>query len=68
MDAESCIRKAPLLWPATLLSVPALWHHKPIMGVEMGDETDSTIQVVFRSYTGALVNFVYIVSSSTTSQ
>ena len=28
-----------------------------IMGVEMGEETDSTYQVVFRSYTGATVNF-----------
>ena len=28
-----------------------------IMGVEMGEETDSTYQVVFRSYTGAFVNF-----------
>lgn len=33
-------------------------HDNPdIMGVEMGEETDSTYQVVFRSYTGALVNF-----------
>ncbi|MBQ3880986.1 MAG: hypothetical protein II730_00650 [Bacteroidales bacterium] len=28
-----------------------------IMSVEMGEETDSAYQVVFRSYTGALVNF-----------
>ena len=28
-----------------------------IMGVEMGEETDSAYQVVFRSYTGAFVNF-----------
>ena len=28
-----------------------------IMGIEMGEETDSAYQVVFRSYTGALVNF-----------
>ena len=28
-----------------------------IMGIEMGEETDSTYQVVFRSYTGALVYF-----------
>jgi hypothetical protein len=28
-----------------------------IMSVEMGEETDSTYQVVFRSYTGALVLF-----------
>jgi len=27
------------------------------MSVEMGEETDSTYQVVFRSYTGALVLF-----------
>ena len=28
-----------------------------IMSLEMGEETDSTYQVVFRSYTGAWVNF-----------
>ena len=28
-----------------------------IMYVQMGEETDSTYQVVFRSYTGAFVNF-----------
>ncbi len=28
-----------------------------IMGVEMGEETDSAYHVVFRSYTGALVHF-----------
>jgi len=28
-----------------------------IMSLEMGEETDSTYQVVFRSYTGALVYF-----------
>lgn len=28
-----------------------------IMYIEMGEETDSTYQVVFRSYTGALVYF-----------
>ena len=27
------------------------------MGIEMGEENDSTYLVVFRSYTGALVNF-----------
>ena len=27
------------------------------MYVEMGEESDTTYQVVFRSYTGALVNF-----------
>ena len=37
-----------------------------IMGVEMGEETDSTIQVVFRSYTGALVNFYVNKESGTT--
>ena len=28
-----------------------------IMGIEMGEETDSTYQVIFRSYTGALEYF-----------
>ncbi len=28
-----------------------------MMYIEMGEETDSVYQVVFRSYTGALVNF-----------
>ena len=28
-----------------------------IMGIEIGEETDSMYQVVFRSYTGAVVNF-----------
>ena len=28
-----------------------------LMGIEMGEETDSTYQVVFRSYTGAQVYF-----------
>lgn len=28
-----------------------------MMGVEMGEETDTAYQVVFRSYTGASVNF-----------
>lgn len=28
-----------------------------IMYIEMGEETDSAYQVIFRSYTGALVNF-----------
>ena len=37
-----------------------------IMTVEMGEETDSAYQVVFRSYTGALVYFyVDKVSGST---
>ena len=37
-----------------------------IMGVEMGEETDSTYQVMFRSYTGALVNFYVNKESGTT--
>ena len=37
-----------------------------IMGVEMGEETDSSYQVVFRSYTGAFVNFYVDKSSGTT--
>jgi len=37
-----------------------------IMGVEMGEETDSSFQVVFRSYTGALVNFYVNKESGTT--
>ena len=37
-----------------------------IMGVEMGEETDSTYHVVFRSYTGALVNFYVDKASGTT--
>ena len=37
-----------------------------IMGLEMGEETDSTYQVVFRSYTGALVNFYVDKKSGTT--
>ena len=37
-----------------------------IMGVEMGEETDSAFQVVFRSYTGALVNFYVNKESGTT--
>ena len=28
-----------------------------VMGIEMGDETDTAYQVVFHSYTGASVNF-----------
>ena len=31
-----------------------------IMYVQMGEETDSTYQVVFRSYTGAFVNFLRV--------
>ena len=37
-----------------------------IMGVEMGEETDSAYQVVFRSYTGALVHFYVDKTSGTT--
>ena len=37
-----------------------------IMGLEMGEETDSAYQVVFRSYTGALVNFYVDKTSGTT--
>ena len=37
-----------------------------IMGLEMGEETDSTYHVVFRSYTGALVNFYVDKASGTT--
>lgn len=37
-----------------------------IMGLKMGEETDSAYQVVFRSYTGALVNFYVDKASGTT--
>ena len=37
-----------------------------IMGVEMGEDTDSAYQVVFRSYTGAFVNFYVDKTSGTT--
>ena len=37
-----------------------------IMYVEMGEETDSAYQVVFRSYTGALVYFNVNKTSGTT--
>ena len=37
-----------------------------IMYVQMGEETDSAYQVVFRSYTGALVNFYVDKASGTT--
>ena len=37
-----------------------------IMGVQMGEESDSAYQVVFRSYTGALVNFYVNKESGTT--
>ena len=37
-----------------------------IMYVEMGEESDSAYQVVFRSYTGAFVNFYVDKTSGTT--
>ena len=37
-----------------------------IMSVTMGEETDSAYQVVFRSYTGALVHFYVNKTSGTT--
>lgn len=37
-----------------------------IMGIETSEETDSTYHVVFRSYTGALVNFYVDKVSGTT--
>jgi hypothetical protein len=37
-----------------------------IMGVQMGEETDSAYQVVFRSYTGAIVNFYVDKTNGTT--
>ena len=37
-----------------------------IMYVQMGEETDSDYQVVFRSYTGAFVNFYVDKASGTT--
>ena len=37
-----------------------------IMYVEMGEETDSAYQIVFRSYTGAIVNFYVDKTSGTT--
>ena len=37
-----------------------------IMGVEMGEETDSAYQVIFRSYTGAFVYFYVDKTSGTT--
>ena len=37
-----------------------------IMYVQMGEETDSAYQVVFRSYTGAIVNFYVNKESGTT--
>ena len=37
-----------------------------IMGVQMGEESDSAYQVVFRSYTGAFVNFYVDKTNGTT--
>lgn len=37
-----------------------------VMSIEMGEETDSTYLVVFRSYTGAFVNFYVNKTSGTT--
>ena len=37
-----------------------------IMGVQMGEETDSSYQVTFRSYTGAFVYFYVDKTSGTT--
>ena len=37
-----------------------------IMGVEMGEETDSAFHVVFRSYTGTMVHFYVDKASGTT--
>jgi hypothetical protein len=36
------------------------------MYVQMGEETDSVYQVIFRSYTGAFVNFYVDKTSGTT--
>ncbi len=40
--------------------------HPSIMYVQMGEETDSAFQVVFRSYTGAFVYFYVDKSDGTT--
>ena len=40
--------------------------NQSIMYVQMGEETDSAYQVVFRSYTGAFVNFYVNKASGTT--
>ena len=37
-----------------------------VMYIEMGEETDSAYQVVFRSYTGAFVNFYVDKATGTT--
>ena len=37
-----------------------------IMGVQMGEDSDSAYQVVFRSYTGAFVNFYVDKATGTT--
>ena len=41
-----------------------MWH-SPLM-LTMGEETDSTYQVIFRSYTGAFVHFFVNKTSGTT--
>ena len=46
------------------LVILLMW--QPIMYVQMGEETDSAYQVVFRSYTGAFVNFYVDKTSGTT--
>ena len=38
----------------------------PIMYVRMGEETESEFQVIFRSYTGAIVNFYVDKTTGTT--
>ena len=42
------------------------WSNPSVMYLEMGEETDSTYQVVFRSYTGAFVYFFVEKTSGTT--
>ena len=42
------------------------WSNPSMMHLDMGEETDSTYQVVFRSYTGAFVYFYVEKTSGTT--
>ena len=42
------------------------WSNSSMMYLDMGEETDSTYQVVFRSYTGAFVYFYVEKTSGTT--
>ena len=42
------------------------WSNPSMMYLDMGEETDSTYQVVFRSYTGAFVYFYVEKTSGTT--